>query len=379
MAKKRAVGIDEKAYGPEPTFNPGDTPVEGAARQVAWGRAADWYNYFNKSKDHIPYILKYAQEELKYSKDKIRQLKLLKDYELGKLGHQVRLFYRGFEYTKSELLRLKKDYAELYEKSKDLKDQKVDDKLKVEKPKVSPHQRLIEKVHGTIGEDFDRLIDSWIEGDYSTKFDTFKLFKKHDLKGASVEVFRSMVMPYFGEFKDAYDKTCDQAVEAYAHIKKTNLNKMLKCVESILEDCDSLKASAKATRTPRVKKPKASEKQVEKLKYCKESIENKLTSINPVMIPGSMRLYTFNIKTRKLTELVTTSVNGFEVSGSSIKNFDPDKSRTTTLRKPTDIIPQVLKKTPNQIDKVWLSLTTKTTTANGRINGDTILLRALDR
>jgi len=150
-------------------------------------------------------------------------------------------------------------------------------------------------------------------------------------------------------------------------------------LNTILTDCDSIKASLKAARPVRIKKPKASEKQVEKLKYCKESIEHKLTSINPVMIPGSLRLYTYNIKNRKLTELVTTSVGGFEVSGSSIKNIDPDQSRTVTLRKPQDVIPNVLSKTPNQINKIWEGLTTKTAQANGRINGDTILLRALSK
>jgi hypothetical protein len=39
----------------------------------------------------------------------------------------------------------------------------------------------------------------------------------------------------------------------------------------------------------------------------------------------------------------------------------------------------VLTKTPNQIDKEWKTLTTKTSQPNGRLNDDTILLRVLDK
>ena len=59
-----------------------------------------------------------------------------------------------------------------------------------------------------------------------------------------------------------------------------------------------------------------------------------------------------------------------------IKNFDKENSRTVKLRKPEIFIPIVISKTQNQINKEWKSLTTKTSSANGRINNETILLRA---
>ena len=103
-----------------------------------------------------------------------------------------------------------------------------------------------------------------------------------------------------------------------------------------------------------------------------------MVSIPPIKIIGSFRLYTFNIKTRVLSEYLTEHPRGFEISGTTIKNIGP-KSRSVRLRKPNDFLPFALGKTPNQIDKEWQKLTTKSTVPNGRLNSDTILLRVIDK
>ena len=127
----------------------------------------------------------------------------------------------------------------------------------------------------------------------------------------------------------------------------------------------------------RIKKPKASDVQIKNLKYKIEDIDAKLMSINPVMIPGKEILYVYNTKTRKLSQFITNSTKGFEVSGTTIKNIC-DTSRTATLRRPEGILPLILSQTQKQIDKqVWDTLTTKISVPNGRINVDCILLRVL--
>ena len=147
----------------------------------------------------------------------------------------------------------------------------------------------------------------------------------------------------------------------------------------MLSDLDRLQSAAKATRKSRTKQPKAADKQVAKVNYKVEDTEYKIVSIAPLQIVGSRRLYTFNTKTRVMTEYVTNAVSGFEVSGSTLKNIDTTVSRCTRLRKPDQFIPIVQKKTRLQIDKEWKTLTTKTTVPNGRINKDTILLRVMDQ
>jgi hypothetical protein len=78
-----------------------------------------------------------------------------------------------------------------------------------------------------------------------------------------------------------------------------------------------------------------------------------------------------------LAEYVCDSASGFEIKGSTIQNFNPKLSKITKLRKPDDILPQILNKTELQIAKVWKGLTTTIYEPTGRINNDCILMRVI--
>lgn len=243
---------------------------------------------------------------------------------------------------------------------------------------LSPMQRLQNKIGKTIMQDLLDLEDSWIEGEKTT-IDIYSLFKKHGLPSSATTAVREVVEGWLIDYEDAYHKRCPDAVEGYSHLKRPELNRRIKSCQEMLSDLDRIKSAGKATRATKAKGPKAADKQVTKVNYKKEDTEFKLVSIPPIQIIGKNRLYTFNTKTRVITEFVTTSINGFQISGSTLKDFDQINSRCTRLRKPNDFLPFILGKTSNQIDKEWKSLTTKTTVPNGRINKDTILLRVMDR
>ena len=102
-------------------------------------------------------------------------------------------------------------------------------------------------------------------------------------------------------------------------------------------------------------------------------------SIPPIKVVGGTRLFTFNTKTRVISEYITQDTKGFEISGTTIKNFDKVNSRCRNLRKPAEFFPEIFDRSPKQIDKAWNDLKTKERVPNGRINGDTILLRVMDR
>jgi hypothetical protein len=218
-----------------------------------------------------------------------------------------------------------------------------------------------------------------MDGEFDKKevrFPTYSLLQLHGLKGAAINMFRDIVMVEYENIKAAYERTDDQCVEAYAHIKKGNKRKMIDLMDSIFEDLERFREAQKARRTTtRAKKIYSSTDQVRNLKYLVEDVDVKLHSINPSLIPKAMILWIYNVKTRKLTEFKSQSMNGLDVRGSTLYNWGEETSRTTTLRKPEEILPQILSKTERQIDNVWKSLTTKIGTPTGRINKDTILLR----
>ena len=243
---------------------------------------------------------------------------------------------------------------------------------------LTPQQRLWNKVNDTIMFELDELEDEWIDGQ-TTEFDMYNRMRFHDLKGAAVDQVRRRIDGWLLDYSDAYNKTCEQAVEGYSHIPRKELKRRINVCNTMLADLNKLKAAASATRKTRVKKPRSADKQVARVKYCKESTEHKLVSQHPVVIVGAMRVFTFNIKTRVVTEYMCQSANGFEVKGTTIVGFDPETSRQTRLRKPDEFLPIIQGKTPKQIDNAFQSLSTKINVPNGRLNDDTIIVRALDR
>lgn len=244
--------------------------------------------------------------------------------------------------------------------------------------KLTPLQLLMKKVESTIMVDLDTLEDEWIDKK-TTTIDIYTKFQNYQLKGSAVQPVQDRLKRWLLEYEDAYFKRCDQAVEGYSHIKRPELKRRIDAIKTMLEDLNKVKAATTATRTPRVPKTRAADKQISRLQFLKSSEEYKLMSINPIQIPGSMRLYTFNEKTRTLSEYISDSTKGFEVKGTTVTKFDSDRSRSVRLRKPDQFLAMVLSKTVKQIENEWSKLTTKSSTPNGRINKDTVLLRVMDQ
>jgi len=288
-------------------------------------------------------------------------------------GHEVT---ERSEYWKNAIVNRFKGFIESGKAI--LKEKAAEKKVEKNVVSLSPVQRLQNKISNTIMQDLLDLEDQWIEGEKTT-IDVYLLFKKHGLAGSATMPVRQVIEGWLLDYEDAYHKRCDQAVEGYSHLKRPELNRRIKACQDMLLDLDRIKSAAKATRKTRVKQPKAADKQIAKMKYKSEDANFKLVSINPAQMVSKIRLYTFNTKSRVLTEYITQSVGGFEISGSTIKNIDPVNSRQVKLRKPDEFLPMVLSKTPKQIDAEWKKLTTKSSTPNGRINTDTILLKALDK
>tara|TARA_B100000902_G_scaffold377998_1_gene410790 strand:- start:1647 stop:2756 length:1110 start_codon:yes stop_codon:yes gene_type:complete len=365
---KRGATLEDKYIGKEPLFTGEEefTPSE-------YQKATNWYNYFYKNKDYLPNIYRFAEDVMGYDKKKVSVLKKVKDWKFLSAQKIVQLYYRGWKFDEAGLQRAKDTITLAYKEGLQIKAEVAEKKKNV--VVISPAERTRRKVVDTIYHDWDsEIVEAWFDGDYVKKFSCYNRFKMHGLKSNAINIFKSMIDDEYQNIKDAYEKNCEQCVEAYSHIGKADKRKMMKQFETVFEDLEKLRLSFKATRTPRMRKPKSSDQQVSRLQYSQEDLDSKLVSINPVLIPGSNKLYVYNTKQRKLTEYTTNSTKGFEVSGTTIKNFD-DSSRTATLRKPEDVLPLILSKTEKQIEKIWDGITTKINKPTGRINADCILMR----
>lgn len=365
---RRGLTLEDKYLGKEPLFD-----EKSEFTTVEYQKATNWYNYFYKNKDYLPTIYQFAEDVMGYNKKKISALRKVKDWKFMSVQKPIKLYYRGWQWDDEAMQRFKDKIEECYKEGLTIK-QEVEEKKKTTVV-ITPAERTRRKVVDTIWHDWDSIIvEGWFDGNYTEKFGCYNRFKMHGLKGNAINIFKSMLDEEYLNIKEAYEKTCEQCVEAYSHIGKADKRKMMKQFETCFDDLEKLRLSFKSARTPRARKPKSSDQQVARLKYCQEDVDSKLVSINPVLIPGSRKLFVYNTKQRRLTEYCVDSTTGLQVSGTTIKGFD-DSSRTATLRKPEDVLPLILSKTEKQIEKVWDGITTKINKPTGRINADCILVR----
>ena len=225
--------------------------------------------------------------------------------------------------------------------------------------------------------DFIGMVEEFV--DANEEVSVYDELKKIDAPNNTAKAVYDYYLPQRDEIKELVEKKTSDLVEAYNHMSRPEQKAYLKYLDNILTDAERYMASKKAQRKSRAPKVKSADVQVKKMNYLKESKEHKLVSINPSSIVGAQRVYLFNAKYRTITELVNMSPSGFEVSGSTIKGIDLEASRQVKLRKPEEFLSVVLKKSPTQINKEWSQLTTKSSPANGRVNKETIILRALDK
>lgn len=251
----------------------------------------------------------------------------------------------------------------------------------VTKVAKSPMDIVKERTSDFIGE-IEEVLDLFHKGVHLDieEYSVYNEMVKSDLNSFSAKHVMDYYIPLKEELEELINDKTPDLVEGYSHMSVPRRKQYLKLVESIVSDAERYVLSKKAQRKPSKPKTKTADKQVAKLNYAKESADFKLTSINPALIVGASRLYTFNVKYRTITEYVSQRAGGFEVRGSTIYGIDPDRTRAVRLRKPEEQLSAFLTKTPSAINKFWDTLTTKTITdVNGRINKDTIILRALDK
>lgn len=379
MARRKQKTLDEQYMGPEPDWSETPPPTDRSKRVIAYSKATHWYSYYQDKKAYTKTVLDYCEKELKFSKKEMQAMRKVPDWKLYITPFNfVKLKERGWDFSEDEIIKHHNHLHKLMEEGREVVIEIKTEKEKKPKVVISPHERTRRKVLATIVGDWDEMVvDKWMEGNYDkkeVKFPAYQLFQLHNLKGPAINMFKDYIQTEYDLVKDAYDKTCDQAVEAYSHVSKGNKKKMLVLMEGVFDDLERVRTSAKATRTAN-RKPRSRDDQVKNLKFLQEDVESKVVSVHPATIPTEGKLWIYNVKTRKLTEFTTSSTKGFEIRGSTLYNWDEELSRMTTLRKPLDILPQILNKTERQINNLWNGFTTKISKPTGRINKDTILLR----
>ena len=353
---------DAKYTGEEPTWD--DVSLLSPEEvEKKFSAALNFYAYYTSAKDLIPDLLTYMVDE-NYSKEDVKLIKKHGEkVGVTTLSKIARMINRGMPYANPYLkknigtclLKAKNlDFAALEENSELIKNKK-----KPKAPVISPMKRLEQKVDAEVISHIGYALDEWTE-------DASNIASVHIgtlLAGANIpakgcKFVRDFLDRYINEAKEAYEKTCDQMVEGYSFLSKRELNKWVKTLEKMKAEVDKYeKANTKAI--VRVKKVKPAGAQVRDMNYDKEN-----SNVSAVKIPGSIHVVLFNQKTRKLQKYSALTRNGLSVRGTTIKDFDKDKSQQFTVR--ANQVKSVL--ATKDLVKGWDKLKGNKQPVNGRVN-----------
>lgn len=236
--------------------------------------------------------------------------------------------------------------------------------------KVDIHARIEARTDYFIGE-LEGMLDEHIES--GKVFNAYEWFNDNEVK----PIHANHIAEYFqNRAKNLLEDLKDKEIAEAYHPDRAKA--ALKVMTAIVQDARKLAQNVNKARRPRKKKAIAAEKLVAKLNYKENDDTFKIKSISPESVLGTQQLWVFNTKTRRLSFYVAADSGGLMVKGSSLKNFDEKASFSKTLRKPELTLEIVLNGGKIALRKVMDGIRGKSYKINGRINKDTILLRAVN-
>jgi hypothetical protein len=206
-------------------------------------------------------------------------------------------------------------------------------------------------------------------------FKVLNVLKAKQAKAAHTRIIKSFYERNLQELIEASTTKDEQLKEAYSHLSKAQLKKIIAFYQEVVSACDMLGQEAKVNRKPRAKKPTDKAKVVAKLKYKKTDEPLKLVSINPEDIIGAQELWIYNSKSRKLGKYVAEEFKELGIKGTTITGFSENKSIQKTLRKPADQLKEFKAAGKVALRKFLDDINAVDTKMNGRINDEIMLLK----
>jgi len=337
-----------------------------------------WYSANTNKKEQKKYALDYFK---KVDKSVYVRLKDLPDWQFTTFGSLCRMMsfdngYRG-EWSDSKFFDRKlKELLDSYEKTKeDIAAQlAAASSAIIKKPKPLTIQERIFNAASEIGGEYDSEIDKFVgEGNFKTNFSAKSYLASKGVSAMVASRVVDIIKPIAKELCDAYDKKCDQLVEGYSHLSRTNLRKFRNFAQQLIEDTQQHAQSAKKPikRRPRAIIPA---KVVARVKCQRKDETLGLVSIAPVKMLDTSEIWVYNTKYKKLQRYVSDGTP-LGVKGTSIVGFDIKNSTQVTIRNP-EMFFKGLSIGKRALANAIRTIKTKPSTVNGRLNENCILLGA---
>jgi len=345
--------------GSEPKFSVQLTSSEMMA-------ALSWYSQNKNKKDAYKYGCDFFTK-----KHKLDVSNVLKE-KVSTFGFVCRIISNGGSLDEKYQVWFDTEVDKIKEQIKNFKKPVVtEEKSNV----ISIQDRIRDKANECIAE-LEGQVDDYILSNFTSNSTPYAILHSSNIKDAQTKYIIDWAKQKRTEFDEVLNTSDAEIKEAYSNFSKPNLKKLVSHYDQVILDCQKISSVAVKSRKPRKRKAKSPEQLVSKLKYMYEFEDLKLQSIKPNEIIGCMTLWIFNTKNRKLGVYHADDAGGLTVKGSSIVNFTPSKSVQKTLRKPEVTLPEVMNGGKVFLRNVMDNIRAVESNLTGRINPDTILLKA---
>lgn len=341
--------LEKQFYGDEPIY-------KGTVTESQIARALNWHNYMSDEERGLSWLLEYLRKS-GYSPEVISGIRSAPKNRIRPTDFWLaRIALMGATLPQETLDRFSQRILEA-----------SNHKPKAESPTpvISVQERSRRATWNLITD-----IEEQLDRDPQFSLETF--LKTSEASAGGIEAVRKYYTPHLEEV----NSEDPQVAEAYG----PRLNKWKKIYSRMIQDCDKLldnKKSLPKERKPRKVKVKSPADLVKRMKYMPKDSELNLTSIDPQKVVGATQLWVYNTKYRIIGVYTTNSVKGFSVKGTSLLNFDSEKSVGRKLRKPKEQL-QLFSQQGKVGLRTYLSnIKAKDIKLNGRINKDIILLKAV--
>jgi len=250
---------------------------------------------------------------------------------------------------------------------------------KIHNPIITIQDRIREQA-GAMAEEIDAAIDSFITDPDAfdpKQYSLVKLLRGKGAKAAQARYIKSFYEFGHNELLELSSGNADdQLREAYRHLPRRNVRKLIEFYQLIMDACDQVAAEAKVNKKPRAKKVKPAEDLVKKLKFKTSDDKLGIVSVPPAQLVKAQGVLIYNTKTRKVGMYIAKNSEGFGIKGTTLLNYT-EKSSQKTLRKPLEQLKELKDQNTQKRVETWYTKSVKTTETmlNGRFSEDTIILR----
>ncbi len=352
-------------------------------------KAFDSCEYFARteisSKKKAEAARKWIKNDSGWSKDEIKIILANPDWAFS--SSSAFFIYSKIGYIAESTMKytLKRKEEWLRRGAECLKEKEEKAAEKKSKPVISIQDRMKMQINDICAE-FEYFIDLLIDGEKTVKqFDPYKMLIAYqpEIKGPHAKLIKEDFEKQFEEAQEVKAWKDDDIKEAYAHMDVKMRKAFVEVFEKINTACDTIIQTKATTRKARKPKARSKETIVKKMKFQVNDSDLGIASIHPTEVVNANELWVYNTKTRKVGVYHARNKDprgmgrdGLTVKGTTIQDFDEDQSIQKTLRKPAEQIQNWTGKAKTKFAKAFEEVKTTPIKLNGRMNDNTIILRA---